>query len=78
MTTQALCVVEAPIEAPHVIYPKGPIRKIKNLNTVLDEVAGEIVMVELSCGHPATLVGRHITIESIVRCPTCFFEKRRA
>jgi hypothetical protein len=72
-----MCVVEAPVEAPHVVYPKGPIRQIRHLSTVLDEVAGEIVMVELSCGHPATLVGRHITMETIVRCPTCFFAKSR-
>ena len=58
------------------MYPKGPIRKIISLRVMLDQVAGEIVMVTLSCGHGATLVGTNITAEAIVRCPTCFFEKR--
>jgi len=75
MTT---CVVEAAVEAPHLVYPKGPIRKIVTFRNVQDQVAGEIVLVTLECGHGATLVGQHLTSSAIVRCPMCFFEKQRA
>lgn len=70
-----LCVVEVAIEAPHVVYPKGPIRKIKEFYEAEDQVAGLIVLATLECTHRVTLLG-DITETSIVRCPMCFYEKR--
>jgi hypothetical protein len=72
-----LCSVESPIEAPHVVYPKGPIRKIMTLTRAEDAIAGEIIFVKLSCTHEATLIGRHITQDAVVRCPACFYEKTK-
>jgi hypothetical protein len=72
-----MCVVEAAIEAPHVVYPKGPVRKIKTFRETEDAVAGAIVLVTLECGHSATLVGPNLNQNSIVRCPMCFFDRRK-
>lgn len=69
--------VESLIESPHVVYPKGPIRKIKTFRAVEDQVAGHIALVTLECEHEASLVGPGLNIHSIVRCPICFFDKRR-
>ena len=73
----SVCVVEAAMEAPHLVYPKGPVRKITSLRNVEDAVAGSIVLVTLECGHHATLVGPHLTVTAIVRCPMCFFERQQ-
>ena len=73
----SICVVEAAVEAPHLVYPKGPVRKITTFRNVQDAVAGDIVLVTLDCGHHATLVGPHLTTSAIVRCPMCFFERQR-
>lgn len=78
MTTTVTCVVEAAIEAPHLIYPRGPIRKIVTIRHTEDEVAGPIVLVTLECKHSATLVGLHLTHTALVRCPMCFFDKQQS
>jgi hypothetical protein len=66
----------ARIEAPHLVYPKGPIRKIVTYRNVQDAIVGEVILVTLECTHTATLVGQ-LTSEALVRCPTCFFEKHK-
>jgi len=69
-------VIEARLEAPHVVYPKGPIRKIVSFRNIEDQIAGELILVKLECGHEATLIG-DLTSEAIVRCPTCHYEQHK-
>lgn len=69
-------IVSAPIEAPQLVYPKGPIRRIEEFQAVPDQIVGEIIIVKLQgCGHQATLVG-NLMKSALVRCAICFHEKR--
>lgn len=71
--------VEQSVEVPHVVYPKGPIRRIVRRESVRDAVAGSIVLVVFECGHEASLVGTLPILrpDAIVRCPQCFYESHR-
>lgn len=64
------------IEVPHVVYPKGPIRTVREARASLDAIAGPILLATLEpCGHEVTLVSVDVQ-DVIVRCPQCFYEKR--
>jgi hypothetical protein len=72
-----MAVVEDPIEIPHVVYPKGPRRRIKTCRVDQDQVAGFVIFATLhECGHEVTLAAGSrdgMPLERcIVRCPLCF------
>ncbi len=72
-------IADIPIEAPQLVYPKGPLRAIAHFKAVVDQIAGEVVLVTLSpCGHEATLVGPNLTNKARVRCSVCFHKKYAA
>lgn len=63
-------------ETPQILWPKGPLRRIRTLQSVRDVVAGEIALAVLEvCGHEAHLVPT-ATAQSLVRCSICFYAKR--
>ncbi len=68
-----------PVEAPQLVYPKGPLRAIVQFRAAVDQLAGEIVIVTLAkCGHQATLVGHNLTNAAMVRCAICFHKRMTA
>lgn len=63
-------------EIPQIVWPKGPLRRIRQLTHVRDAVAGDIAVAMLEvCGHEAHLVGT-ATNHHLVRCSVCFYAKR--
>ncbi len=63
-------------EAPQIVWPKGPLRKIAAFTPIVDETVGEIVVVTLEvCGHEAHLLSS-ASEDSLVRCAQCFYKKR--
>lgn len=63
-------------EIPQIVWPKGPIRRIRSLLPVRDALAGDIIVATLEvCGHEAHLVST-ATITNLVRCAKCFYQKR--
>ena len=69
--------VAIPIEAPQLVYPKGPIRRIVSYVEAEDEIAGHIVVTRLVCGHEATLCGPFPFDQNsvIVKCGYCHHER---
>ncbi len=77
------------VEVPHVVYPKGPTRKIASYSYARDEIAGEILIAVLECGHPVTIVMIAPALlksaedpdpagqDVVVRCPVCFYEAHK-
>lgn len=66
------------IEAPHIVYPKGPVRTVRIATEALDAVAGRILLATLDpCGHEVAL-GVLDTTDMIVRCPQCYYETHKA
>lgn len=63
-------------EIPQILWPKGPLRRIRLLTHVCDALAGDIAVATLEvCGHEAHLVGT-ATMSHLVRCSKCFYERR--
>jgi hypothetical protein len=71
-------VISDQIEAPQVLYPRGPIRKAITWDIVRDALIGEVIAVKLECGHSATLIGSYLNKEmTIIKCSYCRYERER-
>lgn len=71
-------VLQGAVEAPQIVYPKGPVRRIVHQVAVLDRIAGPVLSVRLDvCGHEATLAGNVVSQTAIVRCAQCFHDAHR-